>query len=303
MRVRSLNYGAVEILDFDIRDFSIKDAKEVRDILSQELIVVIKEQDCDPVNFAKLIHHIGVIANWADCHLNLDGNYIGVLKEYPDVDNWDRTKPFPVQRVTGEKKNGKFTGIFPLGKLDWHCNLNGPTRADGVALQGIRGVVGTQTSWNNTALALKEMPAELRERIRGKYANFFYNPTKWADIHKKEQLESMLKNRHHYSMWIEQTNVAGVQGLYLYTNNDCEIPGDDTTLFDDLQNFLLQEKFIYHHNWAIGDIVLSDQLLTLHKRRQESDIVFENRLLNRLTFRITNTGIPPVLVERNKIND
>jgi alpha-ketoglutarate-dependent taurine dioxygenase len=302
MKTIPLSNGAVEITEFDIRDFTYDDAIQVRDILRKELVVVIREQDRDPLNYAKLIHYIGGICNWDQCGRDIDGNKIGNYGiNYPDIENWDRTKPFPVQRVTGEKKDGEFTGIFPLGKLDWHCNLNGPNRADGVALQGIKGAEGTRTSWNNTGLALKEMPKELRDRIHGKYAKFFYNPTNWSDIHNKEQLAFMLKNRHHYTMWIEQTNAGGVEGLYLYTTNDCEIPGDDTTLFTELQDFLFQEKFIYHHDWSIGDIVLSDQLLTMHKRRQEDDAIFENRVLNRLTFRITNTGNPPALIERNKI--
>jgi alpha-ketoglutarate-dependent taurine dioxygenase len=302
MKTIPLNNGAVEIVNFDIRHFSYDDAIQVRDILRKELIVVIREQDRDPINFAKLIHYIGGICNWDQLRRDIDGNFLTPFKSYPDIETWDKNKPFPVQRVTGEKKNGEFTGIFPLGKLDWHCNLNGPDRADGVALQGIKGVEGTRTSWNNTSLALKEMPKEIRDRVRGKYAKFFYNPTNWADIHNPHQLAGMLKNRHHYTMWLEQTNVGGVEGLYLYTNNDCEIVGDDKALFTDLQEFLFQEKYIYHHEWSVGDIVLSDQLLTLHYRRQEADDVFEKRLLNRLTFRITNTGNPPVLVGRNKID-
>jgi alpha-ketoglutarate-dependent taurine dioxygenase len=301
MKVIPLNNGAVEIIDFDMRNFTYDEAIQVRDVLRKELIVVIREQDRDPFNYAKLIHHIGGICNWDQCYRDIEGNTIGRHPTYPDFENWDHSKPFPVQRVTGEKKNGEFTGIFPLGKLEWHCNLNGPDRADGVALQGIKGAVGTRTSWNNTALALKEMPDSLSSRIHGKYAKFYYNPTNWSDIHNKEQLAHMLKNRHHYKMWIEQTNAGGVKGLYLYTTNDCEIPGDDTTLFTDLQDYLFQEKFIYHHDWSIGDIVLSDQLLTMHRRRQEADEIFENRVLNRITFRITNVGNPPALIERNKI--
>ena len=64
---------------------------------------------------------------------------------------------------------------------------------------------------------------------------------------------------------------------------------------------LFQEKYIYHHEWALGDIVLSDQLLTLHKRRQEVDSVFEKRILHRFTFRITNVGNPPALILKNTI--
>jgi alpha-ketoglutarate-dependent taurine dioxygenase len=303
MKTIPLKNGAVEILDFDIQSHTYEDAIEVLRILKKELVVVIREQDRDPLNYARLIHHLGSICNWDQLVRDIDGNLLGQLESYPDVENWDRSKIFPIQRVTGEKIAGKFSGLFPLGKLDWHCNLNGPNRADGVALQGLKGVVGTQTSWLNTALALKEMPSELRDKIRGKYASFYYNPGKWADLYNEEQKAYMLQRQAPYKMWVEQTNIGGVEGLYLYTHNDCEIEGDeDHSLFNELQNFVFQEKFMYHHDWSIGDIVLSDQLLTLHKRRQEEDAIFEKRLLNRLTFRITNVGNPPALIKLNKID-
>lgn len=303
MKTIPLKNGAVEVVDFYIQNHTYEDAMELLDILKKELVVVIREQDRDPLNYAKLIHYLGSICNWDQLVRDIDGNPLDQLTNYPDVENWDRSKIFPIQRVTGEKIAGKFSGLFPLGKLDWHCNLNGPNRADGVALQGLKGVVGTQTSWLNTALALKEMPMELREKIRGKYASFYYNPVKWADLYNEEQKAYMMQRQAPYKMWVEQTNAGGVEGLYLYTHNDCEIEGDeDQSLFNELQEYVFQEKFMYHHDWSIGDIVLSDQLLTLHKRRQEEDSIFEKRLLNRLTFRITNVGNPPALIELNKID-
>ena len=301
MKYNRLENGAVEILDFDISTHTAEDAAEMRDILLRELVVVIKKQDTNPLNFARLIHEMGGLSNWNQLCRTIDGEPHNFLSEYPNVNQWDKNTPFPIQPVTGEKKEGEYIGIFPTGLLDWHCNLNGPDRADGVALQGIKGVDGTRTSWLNTAIALAEMPDELRDRIRGKHATFYYNPEKWAFIANDIQRAFMLANRHSYKMWIEQENAGGVEGIYLYTNNDCKIPGEDTTLFTDLQDFLFQEKYMYHHDWSIGDIVLSDQLITLHKRRLEDDDIFEKRLLNRLTFRLTNQGNPPVLLERNKI--
>ena len=302
MRTNRLNYGAVEVLDFDITNFTREDSNALRELLLKELIVVLKQQDTNSLNFARLIHEIGGLANWNLMHTDYDGNSIGALSEYPDVYTWDKDKFFPIQSVTGKKnKEGEFTGIFPLGKLDWHCNLNGPDRADGVALQGIKGVVGTQTSWMNTAIALKEMPEELYTRVKGKYANFTYNFLKWAEVFNDAQRQFMMSNKHSYKMWLEQENAGGVKGIYLYTNNDCEIVDDDGTLFQDLQDYFFQEKFMYHHDWQVGDIVLSDQLLTLHKRRQETDAIFEERLLNRITFRLSNVGDPLYIVERNQI--
>jgi len=301
MKTTRLNYGAVEVLDFDITNFTKEDSDNIRELLLKELIVVIRQQDTNSLNYARLIHEIGGMANWNQMHTDFDGNSIGGFSEYPNIYEWDKDKFFPIQSVTGKKSNGKFNGLFPLGKLDWHCNLNGPDRADGVALQGIKGVEGTQTSWMNTAIALQEMPIDLYERVKGKYADFYYNPLNWADIFNESQRKFMMENRHHYRMWLEQENAGGVKGIYLYTNNDCSINGDDGSLFEELKEYFFQEKFMYHHDWQVGDIVLSDQLLTLHKRRQEVDSVFEQRVLNRITFRLSNVGDPLYIVERNQI--
>lgn len=299
LTIKSLDHGAIEISGFDITNFDREESEEIRNLLLTHLVVVIKEQDTNPLNYARLIHEIGPIANWQQMHTDFDGNSIGTFSEYPDVYTWDKNKFFPVQSVTGKKKDGKFNGIFPLGKLDWHCNLNGPDRADGVALQGVKGVVGTRTSWMNTAIALQEMPDDLYQRLRGKHATFYYNPLNWADIQNETQRQYMLKNKHQYKMYIEQENAMGIKGLYLYTNNDCEIVGDDGSLYNDLKDFLFQEKYMYHHDWSVGDIVLSDQLLTLHKRRPEADAIFEERVLNRITFRLSNVGEPPYIVSKN----
>tara|TARA_B110000967_G_scaffold56838_1_gene58254 strand:+ start:805 stop:1707 length:903 start_codon:yes stop_codon:yes gene_type:complete len=277
-----------KIIEIDLDELTIPNCKWVMNELQRELVVVIKKQTTDPVKFGRLVSGMSHIANWTQLTWDTDGNYIGSPDYMPNP--WEEST-FPVQRVTGEKKNDEYTGIFPVGKLDWHANLNGPGRADGVALQGIKGVEGTVTSWLNTAKALIDMPAELRARIEGKYCSYYYNMENWADIKNKKQLEYMRNNQEEYKMYILQKNIAGVEGMYFYINNDLVIDDgfkEDPTLFDDLRAHIYQEQYMYHHEWEVGDIVLSDQLLTLHKRRIETDAVFENRILHRLTFPISN---------------
>jgi len=282
-------------LNIDIDELSPAVCQEIFDILKKDLIVVIKRQSTDAHKFARLVYSMSHIANWQQLTWDTDGNYLGSPKEYPNP--WEQEN-FPVQRVTGEQKDGEYTGIFPIGKLDWHSNLNGPTRADGVALQGIRGVEGTVTSWLNTAVALEQMPKDLYERLKGKYCSYYYNMENWSDIENKKQLEFMRKNREEYKMFILQENIAGTKGLYFYINNDLKVEGDEK-LLDDLQKYLFQEKFIYHHQWEVGDIVLSDQLLTLHKRQLRENSVFEKRILHRLTFPISNQWSNFILENNN----
>lgn len=287
-----------KVLHINIEELSPKMCKDIFEELKKELIVVIKKQSTDSAKFSRLVYSMSHIANWKQLTWDTEGNPIGSPETYPNP--WEQDD-FPVQRVTAEKKNDEYTGIFPVGKLDWHSNLNGPTRADGVALQGIRGVEGTVTSWVNTALALKEMPAELRNRIEGKYCSYYYNMENWADIENEKQLEFMRKNQESYYMYILQKNVAGVEGMYFYINNDLRVCEADEDLFAALQSHIFQEKYMYHHEWEVGDIVLSDQLLTLHKRPIRSNEVFENRLLHRLTFPISNADNPNYILEANNI--
>ena len=287
LKTKRLENGAVEILDFDIKSITKEVAKEVREVLLDELVVVLRQQDTNPVYQARLCHGIGdtISPHW-ELTRTIDGKNL-ILKEQPNPWIWKENEPFPVMRVTGERKNGEYSGIFPRGKLDWHCNLNYPTNQDGVSLQGIRAVEGTRTSWINTSLAYKEMPKDLLERVKGNHATFKYNPLRWADIDNPLQKKVMLSSIKKYSMYLEQENSNGTCGIYLFSHNDCNIP-NDSKLKGDLEDFLFQEKYTYHHDWQVGDIVLSDQLLTLHKRREEKDSVFEKRLLNRLTFNLSN---------------
>ena len=53
-------------------------------------------------------------------------------------------------------------------------------------------------------------------------------------------------------------------------------------LFEYLKNHILQDKYRYDHHWKDGDVVISEQWLTIHKRWP-----FENmkeRVLHRIAI-------------------
>ena len=282
-------------IDFD--NLTKEDCLETFELLKKELVVVIKKAPVNPIGMHRLVAGMSHIANWKQCFWDVEGNFKGVPTE--PLDPW-ATDEVLVQRVTAKEKDNKPTGIFPKGKLDWHANLNGPDRADGVALQGYAGVEGTVTSWLDTAAAYAVMPQALKDKIKDKYCTYTYNMEKWAET--PWHLNHAKKDPS-YRMWIEQQNIAGVKGLYFYTNNDLQVSDgddDDIELYEELKAFLFQEKFMYHHEWEVGDIVLSDQLLTLHRRPLRPDAVFEKRILHRLTFPISNTTEPKFIIEQNK---
>ena len=295
MKITELQAGAIQIDDLDITNMSDEQYSKIKDLLFEKLIVVLKTNTTKAIYFNRICSKIGEIENAIEYRWYDDGSW------YPkevqphfitprDPFKEDEKKPYPVQRVTGQKdKDGNWTGIFQKGKLDWHCNLNNIHYADGVGLHGIRDVEGTVTSWMNTKLALDEMPESLFEKIKGKIALYRYHPEAWG---LESDIAAMSYKNHarmSYALSLEQENNAGVKGIYIHPFNDMYIQGDsDGSLYRELYDYLFQEKFIYHHEWEVGDIVLSDQLLTQHKRQDTSDEVLEKRLLHRVTFNLSN---------------
>jgi len=300
------NGVAAQINNFNIKDISVDKGIEIKNCLLENVVVVLKNQDVAPAYFTNFVDNIGPIANHdqfiydpitGERKYSLGGKNDKLI----DPLSWPDPYTYPVQRVTGKKVKGEISGIFGTGILDWHANLNGLTRADGVALQGIKDVEGTSTSFLNTAKVYEEMPEELIERCNNVYCEYEYSPDTWAAGLPEKQKAVMMKNQSHYKMWLIQENILGKKGIYFYTNNRCNIITEDKKLYQDLYDFVFQEKYIYSHTYEVGDIVLSDQLLSLHKRDQNDPGILSKRTLHRITFRLSNTGNPTWIERKNSI--
>lgn len=290
MKIKPLNHCGVEIVDVNIADLSSADYEEINEIFLSELIVVFRDQPNLTVPYAKLVSKLGNIANWSQCRWDINGNVLWKPGEAPlfiDPFTYDKQDNlFPVQRVTGNIQKGRPTGIFGQGKLDWHSNMNGPfNRARGVALQGVsRGILGTSTSWMDTTKAYEKMSDELKLRCEGVIGRFEYSPEIWAEGLPQEQYEGMLKNKEEfYEMPLVNKSFRNKTGLYFHYMNKCSFPSDPE-LLEILKEHCFQEQFIYKHEWQQGDIIISDQVLTLHRRDQDDPKILSDRVLSRYTF-------------------
>jgi len=288
MKITPLNNCAVEISDCDIRELTEQDYVDIKESLLRDLVVVFKNQPRLTVPYMKLIYRMGQgnVANWDQCTWDIHGNVLfNKAKEVIDPFNYEGIDDlYPVQRVTGQIKNGKRSGIFGTGTLDWHSNYNGPGRANGVALQGVsEGIKGTSTSFMDTTLAYEAMPADLKERCQGIVGNFEYAPEIWAEGLPADQYNAMAKNKVPYQMPLINDSFRGKKGLYFHFHNKCSFP-QDPCLLEDLKEHCLQDKFIYSHPWEPGDIILMDQILTIHKRDQDDPNILRERVLVRSTF-------------------
>jgi taurine dioxygenase len=82
---------------------------------------------------------------------------------------------------------------------------------------------------------------------------------------------------------------TGVKSLYLDPSTTSGIVGmpdhEGQQLLDDLTAHATRPEFVYKHDWQIGDLVMWDNALVLH-RRDPFDMA-ENRLLKRTTVRLS----------------
>ena len=55
---------------------------------------------------------------------------------------------------------------------------------------------------------------------------------------------------------------------------------------------------MYQHFYEVGDIVLCDQLLSLHKRDQNDPELLAKRALHRITYRLSNIDVNNPWIEK-----
>ena len=256
MNPKILNNGvAIQLDGIDITSLTNDDIALIKEYLYKNLIVVLKHQNAESFYYTKFVEGIGKVASYDQMIYAIDGE----VTKYPAVhtNEWKHDiKDYPVQRVTGKKTSkNEISGIFGTGILDWHANLNGLDRADGVALQGIEDCENTSTSFLNTNMAYLELPSDLKKDIENVYAEYEYSPEIWAKGLPESHYQKMIKKRNKYKMWLIQENVKGIKGIYFYTNNKCKIITDDNTLYNRLYDHVFQEKYIYQHWYEPGDII------------------------------------------------
>lgn len=258
---------AIKLKDVNIERMDENMHLYIAKLMLLHSIVVIEQDSVDHFCFAKLCAYFGDLANVSvnpfQCH---------------------SPQEMPVQRVTGIHVNGERTGIFSQGRLDWHSNFNHPSHAPGVGLLGVEGVEGSVTVWCNMTAAYEDLSPDMQRRLRGKVAHYFYDPDTWAPGIHADQRNYMLKISEDlgpYNMPLVQPQLIGSRvGLHFYPNNRCQIP-TDPGLLEELRSHCFSEKYLYFHRWKVGDIVLSDQVLTQHMRLT-NDV--SKRLLYRYTF-------------------
>ena len=276
MKINYLNDWAIELEDLNLADVDIATAKEIASLILSNMVVVVKNQTLTPeqeVNFCK---HIGNVQYILDPTKPKEGQ----RTEHLAVGNH-------ILRVTGQKNDKGEEGLFGhTSALDWHANQASNYERDPLIwLYGVEGTKGSKTSWLNNIASYEAMSDSLKHEIKDSlitlgYKSGSYSPSKFFIEHHAEDKPFSLVH----------TNDAGKTGMYFPFLQILGMPGKTKDEFEDLMGRLIehvtQPQFIYDHYWEDGDVVISEQWLSIHKRWAYEKM--EDRILHRIAFNYEN---------------
>ena len=276
MVTKFLNKWAVEIDDFDLRTATAHEAKEIGKYILSNMVVVLRGQDLTPEDEVAFCSKIG------KCQFIIDPTKPkeGQRTEHLAVGHH-------ILRVTGEKNEKGEEGLFGhTSALDWHANQASNYERDPLIwLYGVKGTQGSKTSWINNIESYKALPEDLKEEIKDiqitlGYKSGSYSPSKFFIEHHSEDKPFNLVH----------TNDAGYTGLYFPFLQIFGMKGIEQeryeSLMERLKEVVLRPEFCYDHHWQDGDVVISEQWLSIHKRWAFDKM--NERVLHRIAFNYEN---------------
>ena len=245
---------------------NLNDPQAIKEALLNELVVVIRGQDLTPEEEIAFCQSIG----------KCQGPYRSERSKHIALNDH-------ILRVTGQKNEEGEEGLFGhVDALDWHANQASNKERDPLIwLYGKSGTRGSRTSWIDNKKAYEDLHPTIQESLKKIQITLGYKTVNYSD-------SKYFRDHHNEEdpFDLVHTNAAGKTGLYFPFLQILGMVGKTEEEFNEIMDMLkehiLQDKYRYDHYWEDGDIVISEQWLSIHKRWKFEDM--ENRVLHRIAF-------------------
>ena len=275
--------------DFDFATASQEDINEIACLLATNTLVVARnQQHLTPQDESRIAHMFGEVENF-----NAVANVAPISSLIvPNASN-------EVLRVTGELDEHGEPGLFGhVEDLDWHCNRPAdPNRKPLVWLFAVCHTEGSRTSWNNTILAYDDLTPELYNTIKDLKMVCGWKKDSYSSFDFGRVQGGITEDfNEHYTPSVIHTNNGRKTGLFFpflqFRNFVGMTPEESIAILEPLKDHILQEKYIYHHDWRDGDVIIAEQWLGIHKRWRFEGM--DKRILHRVTFDFANSDISSI---------
>ncbi len=258
-----------EVNGLDIRNLTGDDKQALNDAFLQHHVIVLRDQTPTDQQLVDFGTSFGAVKK---------SRFISPLSGHDQI-----------MVISNIRENGKTLGQLPDGEMWFHIDqiyTANPCR--GAALHAIEiPSHGGDTCFSNNVLAYESLPEATRKKLHGLTAqhSFQYGATIAAN--------KTNEDRPHFShplvRTIPETGKKSVSICRLMTDRINEL--DDSSsraLIDELCDHVEQDRFVYRHEWRVGDILVWDNRCTSHARTDFSES--ERRLMKRVT--IADDAVP-----------
>lgn len=277
------NGWTVLVEDVELQTATQRQMNTIAYLLATNTVVVVRDQSLTIQQQIAICEKIGRLEDFSHTH-GTDTVKIARPIESLVVPGSE----YKVLRVTGELDEHGRPGLFGhVSDLDWHCNHPAnPNREPLVWLYGERGTAGSRTSWINNIMAYNDLSEEDQA---------YYKTLRLINGYKQgsystDDFGKPIDINYSYKPDLVQTNNAGRTGLFFPFLQIHQIDGlsedESRAVIIKLRDHVLNKKYVYHHDWQDGDIVLAEQWLGIHKRWQFDGMA--SRVLHRITFDFAN---------------
>jgi len=259
MKIKTLSNGwTIEIEDLDLRQATDEEINTIGKLINTNTVVVLRNQDLTYKDEIDVVNRFGVARQMPNKKL-FDGYY---------VEGSDRH----VVRVSGALDDHGRPGLFGhVTDLDWHCNDSAhEQRKPLIWLYSVSGSVGSRTSFINNILsyeALQQEDPDFFNQVKDLKVVCGYETGKYSPIQLNDEHKSV---NPYFTPNIVYTNIAGKTGFYFSPLQVFYFDGmtedESRPILEKLKDHIIQERFMYHHDWQDNDLLLSEQWLGIHKR-------------------------------------
>ena len=257
--------------DFDISTATQEDINKICKLVSDTACVVLKKQP--------------------QLDLETELRIINMFKDpsplfHKKDDHFRHTAVDPdglICRVTAEKNEEGKTGIGANpGDFDWHANVTWRRiREPMIWLRAVKGTEGSTTSYNNNVMTWNDLPKTFQEKLKD--LKLIIKGARRHDgspISAREDEDRGEKFNHPLVYTSPLTGKVGFYCPYLQVWGIVDMPREESNeLIKWIGEYTTQEKYVYHHDWEDGDIVIADQWHGIHKRWKFVNL--ETRVLHR----------------------
>jgi alpha-ketoglutarate-dependent taurine dioxygenase len=285
------NGWTVLLEDFDFAQATQQEIDIIGCLAATNLCVVAKNQaHLTNTDRRRVAHMFGQVDNWDHWDRPDDRRAKYVLSD----DGAEKE----ILLITGAVDETGTPGLF--GRKDthpWHCNRpQDRNRRSLVWINGVEGTKGSRTSFSNHIWAYNDLSIELKEQIKDLHC--VYRFTTELTLRQNPDVATIEEPDLDWRpklVWTNQGNQTGLFLSWVQLEKFVELDRDASWhLIDQLRSHILghNEKYIYHHDWDDGDVVVTEQWLSNHVRWAFDGI--EDRKIYRLAFDYANIDLSKI---------